>query len=612
MPIIKAVPVFLFVIFSLTFSACQSAQAVETAASNPQSSSAPGTFLPTEAQATAEAFTPAPFEVPNAQPASIGGSNGAVIYDDGNNVLNVNLDRGEMKILISRDELRILLPEDKSAYSITFAYEKPVDIELSPDLTRALITTCSSLDERYQCIFNYFTYILETKAVARIPTPPDIHGVHWKWSPDGTKLAGAAWTFSGTDYEVTRVYSSKSDGSDFRALIPVRNKYWHTEWHPGSSVILPLTLVSDFRSIFTDDPKELGISIKGLRRNDKIECLSFSPDTMKVAFIIRRERPSREQPYVARSDFADLAPMPEYIIDPNYTCSIAWSPDQNFLHVGYEYASDQEDGQVTTSDIPPLPGKVMQPGTGNIVELPNDIHFCSWSSNGRFIYERLGLPDPQSEMGIFSVSDLSQTSLPGNIQAIVNHCPMRWLEQDLSINIPVGLKVPNACHPGDFRVDDEDPVYPSVPSQFNMLEVSSSLTGEELRAVVKFNMVSNDLTSYLTPGITDFMNGWDILVDIDDNVATGDRFGSEYRLSVVIRPGSNEVPPALGSAILKYDPVTKTYSKAGSLGVSLDPDTQELTLTGVIPEISQATRLVFLSRMFDTATNSLIGDRICN
>lgn len=608
-------PIFLFVIYSLILAACTSGRSPDAATSSPSSISTlvPGTFIPTQAQSITDIPTPTPADLPVSQATVVpANSYGSLVYDDGKDILNINLDTGEVKTLILRDELERLLPENKSAFSTTFGYEKPVDIELSPDLTRALITSCTSLDERYRCIFNYFTYMLETKSMARIPVPPDIHGVHWKWSLDNTKLAGAAWTYSNADYEITRFYSAASDGTGIKALVPVRNEYWQTEWHPGNNVILPLTLVSDFRSIYINEMKELGISVQGLLWNDRIECLAFSPDTTKAAFVIHREGPSRDQLFVSRSDFVDLVPTLEYEVDPRYTCKLAWSPDQAYVHVGYELKSDPADETVSDTNALPPAGRILQPESRNFVELPNDILFCNWASNGRFLYEKPGLPGSESEIGFHNVTDSSQTRLSDTARSMVQHCPIRWLEQDLPLDIPVGLKVPNACHPGDFRVDDEDPVYPSVPVQFGLTEASSSLDGDILTATMKLNTINNDLTAYLTPGVTDFLNGWDVLVDIDNDVATGDRLGSEYRLSVVIRAGNDGAPPALGSAILQYNPVKKTYSKAGTLQILLDPDTQTLTLTGAVPGISTVTRLVYLSRLFDTATNSVIGDRICN
>jgi hypothetical protein len=136
--------------------------------------------------------------------------------------------------------------------------------------------------------------------------------------------------------------------------------------------------------------------------------------------------------------------------------------------------------------------------------------------------------------------------------------------------------------------------------------------GDTLSVVMTLDTVSTDLSAYTTPGVTDFLNGWDVFVDVDNNMLTGDQLGVNYRFSVVIRPENNGAPASLGSAVLKYDPAGKSFVRAGALQISLDPEAKTLTLKGEIPGISQDTRLVFLSRMAGTASGSVTGDRICD
>jgi hypothetical protein len=125
------------------------------------------------------------------------------------------------------------------------------------------------------------------------------------------------------------------------------------------------------------------------------------------------------------------------------------------------------------------------------------------------------------------------------------------------------------------------------------------------------NAVENDLNIYTTPGVTEFLNGWDVFVDVDNNALTGDGYGVEYRLSVAIRPGSGGNPAAIGSAVLKFDPSSKSYSPVDRLQFLLNAD-GTLVLRGTIPGVTENSRLVFLSRLVDKASNSVIGDRICN
>lgn len=550
---------------------------------------------------------------PTPEPEVIANVNGVVIYDDMQNIVSINMDTGETKVLISRDELELLLKkEDKSAESYTYGYDKPMTVVLSPDFTKALVSICATLDSRFRCVFEDFVYSLQDKIAVRLEFPPDTYGIYWKWSPDGTKLAGAAWTYEEAFYKINRFYSINSDGTELKAIAPVTNGHWRLAWHPGSRVVLPLTFVTNFRSVFADGSSDdLDVPIEGLEWNDRLECIAFSPDTEKVAFVIRRElTKDHDWLYTARSDFAELTAVTEYDIDARYTCDIAWSPDQNFVHVKYEYGLGPETGQVDKDrDFPPR-DKVLDLRTNTSVDLPSNSRACGWAPNGDLIYEKIDITGEETGIEILGLSNSTPLTLSDEVKSSIKHCPIQWLKEDLAFEVPVGLTVPNACTPGMVTQDevDEEP----IPVLFDMVESSSSLNGNVLTAVMTFTSVSKDLAPYVTPDITDFFNGWEVLVDVDNNALTGDRLGIEYRMSIVVRPGT---PPVLGNALLRYNAAQGTYERAEPIQVTMNPTTNTITLTGTIPEITENSRLVFLSRLVDKMVGgapNVISDRICN
>src|SRR5690606_29372727 len=142
--------------------------------------------------------------------------------------------------------------------------------------------------------------------------------------------------------------------------------------------------------------------------------------------------------------------------------------------------------------------------------------------------------------------------------------------------------------------NDVDPE--NIPDVFDLIEASSTLDGEVLSVVLKSSKFTEYLVEYLTPNVTDFLNGWDVFIDVDNNTLTGDSIGVEYRFSVAIRAGNE---PQIGSVILAYDPVTDTYTRTGTVEVRFDTLNQTLNLSGSIPGINPNSRLVFLSRFKD-------------
>lgn len=581
-------------ILNFLFVSCTSAQ--------PEIDNIPSPLPPT-GQISTPIITDTATEASITEPVVVGISNGSVIYDDTNNIVSVNLDTGETKILVSRKEIQAILTSDKSSASYTYGREKPIEINLSPDFTKAHVSICASLDSNFRCVFEDYIYTLKSKSAIRLQAPPDSYGVYWQWSPDGSKLAGAAWNYVGATYQLLKYYSINNDGSQLRAMGLVTNDHWQINWHPGNAAILPLTYVQNFRSILTDGSSEPSIVIPGLAWNDKVICVGFSPDYSKVAFVIRHEIPiHHDWLYIARSDFQEISPITDFPNDARYSCQLNWSADQNFIHLDYQYFQREETGvedlSIPTTGI----DKVINLTNKQEVTTPTNAQVCGFASDNLIYINR-----DTSTMDFLNLTGSNLISLSDEVKSAVQRCPIQWFAEEPELDISEGIQTENACHPNSTYTDN-NPNADNIPAVFDLTEASSSLNGETLNIVLKSKTFTEYLVEYLTPGVTNFLNGWDVFVDVDNNILTGDELGVEYRLSVAIRAGNE---PQIGSVILVYDALGNTFTRFGTLDVRFDTLNQTLNFSGSIPEISQNSRLVFLSRLQDANTATITGDRIC-
>lgn len=568
----------------------------------------------TETPLPTDTPTSTPTETGVATPTLVGNSKGVLIYDDTRDILSVNLDTGEKKLLISRSELELLLGEDKSAESYTYGYKKPISIELSPDLTKAYLSICSALDSRFRCLFEYYIYTLQDKSAVKLTPPGGTYGVYWKWSPDGTKLAGAAWNYIEAAYELTRFYTINSDGTELSPLAPVTNGHDQLVWHPASRIVIPMTYITNLQSWYIDGSNQLNIPIKGLEMNDKVECLAFSPDGGKIAFVLRSEvTKNHDWLYTARSDFSEITLLHEFDIDSRYTCEVTWQPDQKYVHFGYDYSVRAETGQANESAAFPSLDVLISLKDKSLVALPENSKVCGWAPNNDLAFARVDFAGEEVGMELLGLPETEPFDLPEDIKSMIRHCPVQWLEEDIAFEVPIGLAAPNACVPGSAAEDvvDEEP----IPALYDLLNASSTLSGEKLTVVMTFAEVGSDLTLYITPGIKNFYNGWEILVDIDNNTLTGDKLGFEYRLSVAVLPATNGTSEMLGRILLKFNPNSGMYERTDTLQASLSAQAKTVTLSGNVPGITETSRLVYLSRLATDVVNgvpSVISDRICD
>lgn len=541
------------------------------------------------------------------------GEDGFVVYDDTRNILVFDLQTGQKKILLSRQELESQLPEDRSIDSSTVEARVPLRVFLSPDFRKARISICANLDEDFRCGFREFVYDVASKSLIELQMPSAMYGVDWQWSPDGSKLAGTGWTYIDKTFTTPSYFVINSDGTNLRQLSTLHTNDWRTVWHPGGQAILPMTVQTRFDTVLTDGSGASKISIEELSRNDKMECLAFSPDYQQTAFVTRRAgNAGRDWAYISRSDFEFPAMVFEMEIDARYHCEIAWSPNQKFLHVHYRPAwEDSFDLELQRTPLPPRDFVYDVEMTGTLLNLPESTTMCGWTPDNKLIYTR---NDPQTKATIVELFDPATATtfdLPDNLQNSLRGCPIAWMDQ-LTLNLPEEAQVANVCRPGE-TIQDIEEVSITIP-YYNILEVSTSLEGEKLSAAVKLAASSADLKNYLTPGIDNFTNGWDVLVDIDNNILTGDQAGIEYRLVTSILPETGGNRARLGGGILQFSEPTSSYIPAGELTMSLDASNNMLTLSGIVPGITSDSRIVITSRVILSVKDSrpnMAGDIVC-
>lgn len=545
------------------------------------------------------------------QPAAL--PNGMVIYDDTRNFLVFDLQTESRKILLSRQELESQLPPDRSAESSNFEAVVPLRVYFSPDFTKAHISICANLDEDFRCGFRDFIYDLAQRSLIELRMPSDMYGVHWQWSPDGSQLAGAGWTYRGSTHLTPRYYSINSDGSNLRQLSVIKTKDWRMEWHPGGQAIIPMITQSRFNTILADASGTSKINIEELNQNDKMECLEYSPDYQSAAFITRNaDRENIDRAFISRSDFEFPSMVFELNMDARYHCELTWSPDQKYLHI--QYSPDWKDSFDLEQEQPPLPPLDFVydiETTGALLNLPASASACGWTPDNKLIYVQKNQKNNSSIVGLFDPITSNTIALPENLQKSLRGCPVAWLSV-IDLELPEQAQASNVCHPGGTFQDIEE-ISLTIP-YYNILEVSTSLKGETLSASIKTAGASSELTNYLTPGINNFTNGWDVLVDIDNNILTGDQAGIEYRLVASIRPEEDGTKARLIGGILQFSQQTLSYSPIGELNLSLDADNSVLTLSGIVPGITPDSRIVITSRVILSITNSqpnLAGDLVC-
>lgn len=400
----------LLALFNLIFFACNLGKGGETPV--PASPTPPTPII----------VTSVPTETPALSPTPAPASSGSLIYDDGKTIVSINPATGETQALISRAELEAILTKDRSAESYTYGYDRPFPISFSPDYSQALVAICAGLDDRYRCLFEDYAYTLASKTAVKLPLPPDTYGVYWQWSPDGSKLAGAAWSYNRSVYFNTAFFVVNSEGSNLAALGPVVNERWQSAWSPDGAIVYPLSFIANFQSFFTDGTQK-DHPIAGLEGNDRIECLAFSPDASRAILVVRKDSPKDHGwVYSAPADLSEATLVTEYNIDSRYLCKVNWSPDGRFVHLRFEYDMRAETGQETTG-TEPRKDKLVNVETNSLIETPKDLLACGWTPDSYLVYET---KVKDGGVQILAPKNNAPVELPAEITSAVLHCPMEW------------------------------------------------------------------------------------------------------------------------------------------------------------------------------------------
>jgi len=583
--------VSIFVILTLILAGCASQQESITPTPSP-----PPTNTPTPLPTSTPTIPPTP------QPTAVGGSNGSIVIDDyDGNFFVVDLNTGERKTLISQSQLESLLPPNRSGDSYDYAgdYVAPPQISLSPDLTKVYVSICANLDNKFRCIPDDFIYDIETQSLTKLDKPAGEYGVYWQWSSDGSKLAGEGWRWQfgqyGQEYASTAFYVINSDGSNLKAIAPKTTWDMKLAWNPNGKIVYPLTFASNLQAVNVDTGESVDVTIEELKVDDKIDCLTFSNNGEKVAFAVTRDtQKGYYWIYTANSDFTNISLISEFDTDSHYGCGITLSPDNKFILIGYSYRYISGGAEWSSLSI------LLNVEMNSEVNFPQ-ADFCGWTPDGSLVYLK------EWEAKIFDLSTSKEFNLPQSIKK----CPIQWLQRDLSFQLSAEMSTLNACHPGDIIKDEIDVL--EISPYFDIQEVSSSLDGETLTVTFYLKSVNDDLSVYMNTGRNNYLNGWRVKIDVDNNILSGDNEGFEYRFNVIAWNGSDGNTPSLSGDLEKYSPNNDSYTKAGRIEVILDSKNKIITFVGKIPEITPDARLAFESSKIDLVDSIGLAtvDEIC-
>ncbi|MBN8656491.1 MAG: hypothetical protein J0M11_12190 [Anaerolineae bacterium] len=573
-------------------------------------------------------LAPSPTSTPTVslspQPTKVGGSSGLIISDReggmGRYIGVSNVESGEEKILISEEELRDLLPEDRFTDSVHFSedYEPTLEMYLSPDLRKIYTFVCVKLDARLRCLYEYYIYDIQKKTLVQLQVPADLIGVEWEWSPDSVRLVGAGWMYDTMNIlgrRYTMFYVINNDGTNIKPLIPVSSFFGtNFAWNWDGNSFYPLTYYTNFQAVDLENAGVENIAINGLKTDDIIECLAFSPANEKVVFaVIRETQEGYYWLYSANSDFSNATLVSEFGTQLRFGCELTWSPNGEFIRLNLPYQASEYESLYEPLDM------VFDVQSWTSVEIPKDprtyhewkksgdfenpyIFICGWAPDGGLVYSK-------ETVNILNLSNSAEVVL----EELVG-CPKLWLQEELPYELAEGYSILDACHPGDGIVDEPD----ATPflSYFDIQEINSSLEGEILTVEIKLKAISDDLSVYMNTD-SDFLNGWDVEIDLDNNVLSGAYFsGMEYVFSVYVWNGSDGKSPEVKGILKKHIASGQDfleYSRAGKIEVELIPETQTIKLTGKVPGITENSRLVFRSKIIEIRGDFpfITGDEIC-
>jgi hypothetical protein len=318
---------------------------------------------------------------------------------------------GQEKTLFYLPDLEDKIPED---------WRGRPDLSLSPDGTMLLIRVAVSRTHS-----DYYLADTDSGSITLLEQIPYVSNIHWEWSLDSSKLAGIAINWQGYS---TGSFVINSDGTGLKQIAQTDNGE-SLVWSTDSTQIYSLSSVEKFWAIDADGSNKRKIEIEGIEPSTYIECMQFSQDSKKVAFMVTPSFVDGfHQIYVANSDFTDLTLVTEFNSELVGCSNFDWSPDQKYLLVMFNNRCVPGTCSVDYGAY------VFGMDTGEAVNLPAEVLFCGWSPDSHLVFLQ-GRPITIDD-GLYldyknslRLMDLSKSN-PEPVETIFSACPIAWLSAE--------------------------------------------------------------------------------------------------------------------------------------------------------------------------------------
>jgi hypothetical protein len=194
---------------------------------------------------------------------------------------------------------------------------------------------------------------------------------------------------------------------------------------------------------------------------------------------------------------------------------------------------------------------------------------------------------------------------PAGCAAKLSHAPALAFTDAFTVHLPAAIKgpsiPPHPCAPGQTITDPADDV--SI-AHIDVTALSTALNAESLEATLHLRDVPPQLTFNRVGIPEDYLEyGWSVYVDTDNNPQTGSGSGpykgAEYSLSArhyVFQPDSPVTLPIADGVqknVWRYESTTGHWLSISHATLTVDPESDTMTLIGTIPGIHSGSRLIF-------------------
>lgn len=219
----------------------------------------------------------------------------------------------------------------------------PNGLSMSPNCAEYVYTQALGNDPDVSDQLYHFSTKNQTLTRLTDPTEVDIINDP-SWSPDGKQIA---FLGVGKGRGVSEVYIINNDGSNLQRLPGLSNKNAGClEWSPDGTKFAYAKVDGEYSSygVMDSDGANLHEILKVDGYNLPSNCVSWSPDSRKILFLVQRLNEENLGFYshdfaIVNSDGTDLHYITKPSADPAYANSDefepAWSPDGN--HIAFSY-----------------------------------------------------------------------------------------------------------------------------------------------------------------------------------------------------------------------------------------------------------------------------------